>query len=175
MAAAAKIAKMREKIASAAVSLGVFCALFYGTFILFPYVVTSQNYSGSDNVSDLFPIAIIESGNIQIVKWRSYLEKPEEFKGKLLLVPSKGKLGLSENEHFTLEFGRNKSLVLSLYEEDYRFWAEYSVENGLIKPISYRFTGAFVILYCFLVALVGTQVIAWLRRRAGVKLFIAQL
>ena len=158
--------KKHVTLVESAISLCTFVGLFYGTFVLYPYIATSQKYEGLKNVSELFPVAIMESGHAGIVKWSEYINNPAAYKEKLIKVPSEEKFALSDHERFTLKSGRNNSLVLSLYEEDYNFFAEYSLENGIVKPLNFRFTGAFVVLNSILVALIGTPVIGWLRRRA---------
>jgi hypothetical protein len=137
--------------------------------VAFPYVVTYKKYQGAQDISDLFPIAVMENGHVEIIKWPQYEENPGAFIGKLVLPPMEGKIASSEYSSFELEAGREKAALLSLYEEDYTFWAEYALENGFVRPISFRFTGGFVIFYCFLVAFVGTPLVGWLFRKIGIR------
>ena len=160
---------MNNRIINATISIGIFCALFYGTFVLFPYV-TSTNYVGSENVSGFFPIAIIENGQVKVVRWREYQQNPAAYKGKLFSVPSEKQFELSPHVHCTLKSGENDSLALSLYEDDYTFWAEYSLKNGIVKPISLRIVGAFVVFYCFLFGFVGTPIVNCLIRKIRIRI-----
>jgi len=155
----------RLKFSEIAINLMIFIALFYGTFIVFPYVATMQHYSGSQDISPLFPIAVMEDGKPAIVKWPKYQLNPSYYQDKIIFTPLQSPCQLSEFEFFTLKRSENNSLKLHLMEEDYSFWATYSVDGGRVKPLSYRFTGAFVVMYCMLVAFIGTPLINWLRVR----------
>ena len=163
---------MKSRLASTAFGLFVFTALFVGTYVLFPYIAIHQTYENGQGVSDLFPIAVTENSQVKIVKWPQYREDPGAYSDKLVLPPMNGVVASSNNDRFTLESGGEKEVLLSLYQEDYTFWAQYSVEDSVVKPLNFWFTGAFVIGYCFLVGLAGTPLIGWLLRKIkthGVK------
>ena len=159
---------MRSRTISSMFALVIFCVLFCSTYVAFPYIATYQNYQNADDISDLFPIAFMENGRVEIVKWPQYQKDPAAFARKLVLSPRKGKVASSEYSHFELEASRENEVLLSLYDEDYTYWAVYSLENGFVSPRSLRFTGAFVIFYCFLVGLVGTPLIGWLLKKIGI-------
>ena len=155
----------RLKVSEIAINLLVFMGLFYGTFVAFPHVATMQHYSGAQNVSSLFPIAVMEDGKPAIVKWAQYQRHPAHYQKKIIFTPLQDRYQTSESEFFTLKRGENNVLNLVFKEEDYTFWASYSVDSGQITPLSFRFTGAFVIMYCLLVSFIGTPLINWLRVR----------
>ncbi len=145
----------------------VFVFLFGATFVATPYLVTRQTYTESGNVSPLFPIAIVDHGTPGIVRWYEYQKNVDLYKDKIISAPTQKEYKLSGVEYFTLSSAPNNVLNLSLHTEDYIFGAEYSVTNGIVKPISFGYTGAFVIIGCFAVALIGTPLIGW-----GYKLIV---
>jgi hypothetical protein len=143
----------------------IFIFLFGTTFVASPYLATHQTYTESSSVSPLFPIAILDDGTPDIVRWREYQENVDLYKDKIISAPTQEKYKLNELEFFTLTSAPNNVLNLSFHTEDYNFGAEYSVRNGIVKPISFRYTGAFVIIGCFAVALTGTPMIGWAYKR----------
>jgi hypothetical protein len=143
------------------INIVIFIVLFYGTFHAFPYIATFESYESSTNVNSLFPIATLENGEPRIVRWTEYSKNPSLYENKLITTPDEKKLNINEFEFFTLKAGSNGTLSLALYEDDYNFWSKYSIQNGVVIPISFRFTGAFVIAYCFLVAFIGTPLLGW--------------
>ena len=142
----------------------IFVFLFGATFVVYPYA-TRQTYTGSSSVSSFFPIAILDYGTPGIVRWAEYQKNVDLYKDKIISTPIQEEYRLSELDFFRLSQEPNNVLNLSLHTEDYNFWAEYSINNGIVKPISFRYTGAFVIIGCFAVALIGTLMIGWVYKR----------
>jgi hypothetical protein len=147
------------------IKLLIFVFLFGATFVAFPYLATRQTYTESSSVSPSFPIAILDHGTPHIVRWREYQRNVDLYKDKIISAPTQEEYKLSELEFFRLSSAPNNVLNLFIHEEDYNFWAEYSVNNGIVKPISFRYTGYFVIFVCFAVALIGTPMIGWAYKR----------
>jgi len=146
------------------IKLLIFVFLFGATFVAYPYA-TRQTYTESSSVSSLFPIAVLDHGKPRIVRWREYQKNVDLYEDKIISVPTQEEYKLGEHEFFRLTSGSNNILNLSIHEEDYNFWAEYSVNDGIVKPISFRYTGAFVIIACFAVAGIGTPMIGWAYKR----------
>jgi hypothetical protein len=52
-------------------------------------------------------------------------------------------------------------LKLFIHERDRNYWAEYSVSNGIVKPISFRAESPSVVFFAVPVAFIGTPLIVW--------------
>jgi hypothetical protein len=115
--------------------------------------------------SGSFLIAIVENGTPSIVKWFKYQENPNSYQNKLYAVTSQEKHKLNEFTFFLLITAPNNSFNLTLYTDDYTYWAQYGIQNGIVQPLSFRYTGAFIIFYCLLVSSIGTPLIRWLWKR----------
>ncbi len=139
--------------------LGIFVLLYYGTFALFPYLVTYERYDGTQNVHPQFPIAILQEGKPTIVKWHTYSTAPKNFENQLIQPTSNTQVQLNEIESFELKIDKNGIIKLSLNTDNYGFWSQYSIKNGIVTPISFRFIGAFVVLYGLVIASIGTFLI----------------
>jgi hypothetical protein len=147
------------------INLGVFVLLFYLTFIIVPYIQTRETYSNAGKISSHFPVAIIENGKPAIVKWPDYENNVTLYKDKLISSPSQETYNLDGSESFTLRQDKQQRFNLKLNEEDYVFWAEYTIANGVVKPISFRFNGVFSVFWGAIVAFTGTPILNWLRMR----------
>jgi hypothetical protein len=160
-----KMKPIIEKVGKLLITLLIFVFLFGATSYFVPYFITHETYSESSRVDGRFPIAILDHGTPDIVRWREYQKDVDLYKDKIISAPIQEEYKLSELEFFTLASAPNNVLNLFIHEEDYNFWAEYSVNNGIAKPISFRYTGYFIIFVCFAVAFIGTPMIGWAYKR----------
>jgi hypothetical protein len=108
-----------------------------------------------------FPIAILDHGTPDIVRWGEYQNNVDLYKDKIILAPTQKKYKLSEDAFFKLTSAPNNVLKLFFHERDRNYWAKYSVSKGIVKPISYRVESPSVIFISFPVALIGTPLIVW--------------
>jgi len=141
-----------------------FAFLFGGTFVASPYA-SHQTYTESSSVKLSFPIAILDHGTPDIVDWYRYQRNVDLYKDKIISAPTQKEYRLSEHEFFRLTSAPNNVLNLFIHEEDWDYWAEYSVSNGIVKPISYRVRTPSVMFISFAVALIGTPLIGWAYKR----------
>lgn len=147
------------------IALGVFILLFYITFITVPYIQTRETYNDGNKINKLFPVAVVRDGQPAIVKWADYENNVTLYKDKLISNPLNEKHYLNESETFILRQDKKQRFNLELNEEDYVFWAQYKIESGVVKPISFRYNGVFAVFWGFTVAFIGTPILNWLRKR----------
>jgi hypothetical protein len=156
-----KMNRTIETVGKLLISLLIFVFLSEATSYAFSHLKTHQTYTESSSVSPAFPIAILDHGAPGIVRWYEYQKNVNLYKDKIISAPTQKEYKLSEHEFFCLTSALNNVLNLSLHTEDYIFGAEYSVSNGIVKPISFRVMTPSVIFVCFPVALIGTPMIVW--------------
>jgi hypothetical protein len=157
-----KMKPVIEKVGKLLITLLIFVFLFRATFLVLPYAAR-QTYTDSSRVNEEFPIAILDHGKPDIVDWYRYQRNADLYKDKIISAPTQKEYKLSEHEFFWLTPGPNNVLNLYILDGDWNhYWAEYSVSNGIVKPISYRCAGDSLAIICFAVALVGTLMIGWL-------------
>ena len=154
--------KMKPTIGTVAkllIRLLIFVFLFRATFVVLPYAAR-QTHTDSNRVNPEFPIAILDHGTPDIVDLYRYQRNANLYKDKIILAPTQKEYKLREHEFFWLTSGPNNVLNLSILDGDWNYyWADYSVSNGIVKPISYRYAGGSLTFICFAVALIGTALI----------------
>jgi hypothetical protein len=152
---------MREKV----FKIATFVALFFLATAVFPYLATRESYEPAKTINGAFPIAVFDDGKPTIVTWPQYQQNLERYKDKAILGKEEKEYSLNELEHFRLIPEGNNTFRVDLLADDYRYWSVYSIRDGVVHPISFRYTGAFSIFACLPFALAGTSSIWWFRRR----------
>lgn len=143
---------------------------------LAPYILTAEHYDGSRAIRSLFPIAIVADGRAAVVQWHVYSEAPEKYAKVLLLEPDRGAYPLADNERLELTRSNGNQYDLVYHADNYVFWSRYSIEDGTVQPIDFRFTGAFIVIPVVILALFGAKLLnglfemllmRWRHRRAN--------
>ena len=159
-----KMKPIIEKVGKLLINVLIFVFLFGGAYFVLPYA-SLQTYTESSRVSLMFPLAILDHGTARIIDWSSYQRNVDLYKDKIISAPTQKEYKLSEHEFFWLTPAPNNVLTLFIYEEDWHYWAKYSVSNGIVKPISFRVRTPSVMFIGFPVALIGTPLIGWAYKR----------
>ncbi len=148
------------------IGIGTFVAFFLLTMALFPYVATQESYAaGATQIHDGFPIAVLEDGHPKIVSWTEYQSKLAHYKNHALVGAAKKEYAVDEFTSFVLSPEGNQTFSVDYRTDDYRFWSSYAVRDGIVRPISFRFTGAFSVVIGILGGLIGSALLAWIRKR----------
>jgi hypothetical protein len=159
---------MKSSIIESLVSIIEFIAIAMAAFILAPYLITAEHYDNAGSVRSSFPIAIIENGQPSIVRWDAYRKSPEKYTGQLVMSPYKDSMTsalLAGNERFVIKRSGDNNYQLTYYADDYTFWSEYSIVDGIVRPSYFRFNGAFIVFPVLVIALLGTVTINWVVKR----------
>lgn len=159
---------MKSSIIKSLISIVEFIVIAMAVFTLAPYLITAEHYDNADTVTPSFPIAIIENGKPGIVQWGTYRESPEKYTSQLVTSPYKDSVTsalLSGHEKFEIKRYGDNNYQLTYYADDYIFWSEYSIVNGIVKPSYFRFNGVFIVMPVFFLALFGTMTINWVIKR----------
>jgi hypothetical protein len=162
-----KMKPVIEPVGKLLIKLLIFVFLFGATFVAFPYLI-GRTYTESSSVIPIFPIAILDHGTPDIIRWSEYQKNVQLYKDKIILAPTQKEYklsGHSQNEFVRLTPAPNNVFNLFIHENDLDYWAEYSVSNGIVKPISYRVRTPSVMFACFPVAFIGTPLIGWAYKR----------
>ena len=156
-----KMKPIIEKVGKLLLKLLIFVFLLGATSYVASYLITHEAYTESSRVRGTFPIAILDHGTPDIVRWGEYQNNVDLYKDKIILVPTQRKYKLSEDAFFKLKSAPNNVLKLFFNERDRNYWAKYSVSNGIVKPISFRAESPSVVFFAVPVALIGTPLIVW--------------
>ncbi len=165
---------MKSSTVESLVSIVEFALIAIAAVILAPYLVTAEHYRNTDRVHPSFPIAVTDHGRPGIIQWSTYKDSPEQYSAKLVTIPHDDVMtsaALAGNESFVIEKS-GANYRLTYYADNYTFWSEYSIVNGVVRPTSFRFSGAFIVMPVLFIAWLGTAMLNWavkryLARRAG--------
>ena len=163
---------MKSPTITSLISIVGFIAIATAAFTLAPYLITAEHYDNSDSVKSSFPIAVIENGQPGIIRWGTYRKSPEKYTGQLVTSPYKDSMTsalLAGHERFVIKRVGDNDYQLTYYADNYTFWSEYSIVDGIVKPSYLRFNGAFIVFPVFLIALLGAVIINW-----GVKRYLSR-
>lgn len=162
MALACSIAPSHRRRICGGISLSVlvFGLLFAATVFGFPRWVTSYRYDNSNAVSDLFPVAVIRDGTPGIVQWSAYQKSSEQFAPQLMRSPTTVRQMLGNHEYLQLTEKPARTFELKWQTDDYVYWARYAIEDGRVRPISFRYSGPFVVGWAVLVGLAGVMLLS---------------
>lgn len=136
---------------------------------------STNSYTSPDEVHDMFPIAVMENGTPNIIRWYKFRETPDVYMQNLLTNPTNESSKLDRYDIFTLEMVSDDKYVLVNYTENYTFYAEYSVADETVIPTYLRITG-FNVFFGGVMMLVPTLIVVrilhWLfslysRKRQG--------
>ncbi len=137
--------KVVKSIFKLIISVLIFISLFYLSFLIAPYLLTSQKYDGEQEVSKLFPIAQKVNEDYSVIKWEEYtkdydvdLVDEEELVTRII-----------NNERIKLEKSKDGLINLTYYADNYTFWSGYYIINGKVQPEYFRFVGAFIVMPLF--------------------------
>ncbi len=122
----------------------IFISLFYVSFLIAPYLLTSQTYNEGQEVSTLFPIAQKVNKDYSVIKWEEYTKQDE-----VDLVEEELITKLINNERIEIEKSKDGLVNLTYYADDYTFWSGYYIINGKVQPVYFRFVGAFIAMPVF--------------------------
>ena len=150
---------MREKI----LKLVVFVGLLFFAMMVYPYLATRESYEKSNTIHHAFSVAVLDDGKPGIVTWPEYQTNPQRYKA--IVADTKKEYILDELDHFVLTPEGNSTFRVDYQTDDYRYWSVYSIRDGIVHPVSFRFSGAFSVFICLPLALVGTSLLWWIRRR----------
>ncbi len=159
---------MKSSIVKSLISIVEFIVIAIVSFVLAPYLITAEHYENSDSVKSSFPIAIIENGQPSIIRWDVYKKSPEKYSGQLVTSPYKDSMTsavLPGNETFVIKRSGDNNYQLTYYADNYTFWSEYSIVDGMVKPSYFRFNGAFIVFPVLIIALLGMVIINWAVKR----------
>lgn len=156
---------MRDRL----IKLVAFFVLLYASTVLFPYLVTQESYRNGEPVNSRFPVAVLADGKPEIIGWSEYQRDKALYKGMVFQPDTEQEFAIGEMEKFVVTpEGGNIYRVDSL-EDNYRFWSHYSVQGGVVQPMSFRSNGVFSVFYGLFIAATGTCLIGWWRKRCRLQ------
>lgn len=141
----------------------IFVMLLFAVAHLAPFILTSASYHSQSHISPSFPIAITEQGVPSVIYWSEYekiLVKPE-----LILTPMHSTPISGDSSFLSVKMLAANEISIVLREDNYKFWSSYTIEDGKANPKTFRYSGAFVIGYGLIVAIIGSSVFSFFRKR----------
>ncbi|WP_147378822.1 hypothetical protein [Motilimonas pumila] len=142
--------KILKSILRLIVSVLVFVSLFYLSFLVAPYLLTSEKYVGEQGVSKFFPVAQKVNNSYSVIQWEEYKNREDVY----LVDEEELVTRLINNERIELEKSKDGLINLTYYADNYTFWSGYYIVNGKVEPVYFRFVGAFIVIPVFGVVLI---------------------
>jgi len=154
------------KILESLISIIQLIIIMILSYLLAPYILTVEYYDEENNqVNALFPIAIVEGGIPNIVKWDKYI-KSTEFKSNLFLESNDVIYKLEYSDYFKIK--RLESDVYEVYYNTgmYLIKSRYRVNEDVIEPKYFYLNGGFIVLPVFCILLLLTILMNWVIKRS---------
>jgi len=134
------------------------------SFKILPYLLTNENYNQNSEISPLFPVVVLNENSPHLIRWKDYSEKLIAFSPK-----QEEKIIINKHEYFLIK-QINNFVQVDLYTDDYKFYASYEIDRGLIKPSKFHYSGVFILFYALIAAFILTTLTNLLINRFCYKL-----
>ncbi|MFL6660060.1 MAG: hypothetical protein ACJ8GW_18395 [Massilia sp.] len=141
---------MNEAVAKWGSSLLVFWLVFHFA----PLLITGRSYGENSQIASRFPIAIVVDGRPGIVQWFAYQNHKDAYASKLITGAGRKAFTVGEFGKVVLTSDDGVTFNVDYVDDDYRFWSQYAIHDGMVQPISYRLAGVAILFYATLAGLI---------------------